>query len=81
MADKVPKPDGGPFPCSCAEKGDYCLLDSMNGDTSQMWEEYHCINRVIGVIYKRDDQGKIVKQTTVKPSSRPIQKRLMRSAP
>lgn len=72
LSSTAPKIDAGPFPCKCAEKGDYCMLDSMGGDPDRMWKGYHCVLRVRGVVYKRDEDGEIQHHAGGKPSRQPI---------
>lgn len=72
LFDADPKPDGGVFPCTCADHGDYCIMDGQG--LNSMWPEYHCVLRVRGVLYKRDEDGNVIKNTTGKPSRSPIRR-------
>lgn len=67
--------DGGVFPCRCADRGDYCMLDREGGDPNVMWDEYFCVTRVRGVVYKRDESGKLPRCVGTKPSDSPIRRK------
>jgi hypothetical protein len=69
----APKPDAGVFPCRCAEKGGGCLANRYG--VGEMWAEYHCVLRVSGVVYKRDEDGNVPRHVEGDPARSPIQRR------